>query len=1419
MFRSHASTLRPIGIAAALAIFAAPLFAQSRTPVVPNRIVQTIDNNARVTLHGYVHPLANPANDRGPAPDSMPLDRMHLVLKRSDSQEAALQELIAGMHTPGDPSYHRWLTPDAFGKQFGPSDQDIATVQSWLASQGFQVTGVKPGRQVIEFTGNVAQVRSAFHTQIHQYMVNGSTHFAAATDPQIPAAIAPVVSGFVSLNNFRPKKHTHVLGQATYDPKTHLATSPTWTYGSTQNPYYVITPGDFGVEYDLPNAALNPGYSGTTYDGTGESVAIINESNINVDLVNQFRAMFLPSTYPANPPTVVIDGNDPGIDGVNNPDGPNYASDETYIDVEWAGAVAPKANIDLVIAADTNLEAGLFLAMERAIYGNIAPIMSISFGACESSLGSTNLYLDQLMEQAAAQGITVMVSSGDGGPAGCDDFNASEYALHGVAVSGYASTPWNVAVGGTDFYYSDYATGGASRSTFWNNTVTQTPQASIQKYIQEKPWNDSQYGLNSRDYHALTGSTTIAGGSGGVSSAGVCSGGYGSTGACSGTQTGYPKPSWQKGTAVPSDGVRDLPDVSLFAADGLNYSFYPFCYADGDCQTTSNPMQISGAGGTSFAAPAFAGIMALVDQKYGPQGQADFVLYPLKTQYPAAFHDVTVGTIAVPCNISNVASGQTIYPPANCMAVSNPLSASDGTVEGESAVGNVPAYNAAAGYSLATGLGSVDAAVMVADWGNVHFTTSSVTLTPSSTSFTHGTAVTVNGTVTGTGTVGGNVALMTDSAETGQQSANLGQVLAGSASTFPVGAGGTYSGSLSDLPGGTYDIWGHYSGDGTNGQSDSAKTQITVNPEASSIAFSLTNASVTTSAPVAPIKSGATVSYGTQGTLTAQVVPSTYYTTCISVTSPPSSCKTTTYTPPTGTVAFTDNSTTINTGAINVEGDAEFNAPFSVGTHSVTASYSGDNSYNKATASAIGFTVTQNTPNLYVGAANQNTQVSNSFTLVGGQPTVFYVLVENSANTPSTSTSATAAMAVPVAAPTGTITVTGPSAMVPNGTATITLVPEIDPSSSQPAGVAQVTFPANVAAGNYNLTISYSGDTNYTALTGSNAATGTIAFQSTSLLASTMNANLSGTSITPVQSVAVSGSIAGQSGHPAPTGAIYVFFNGNWITDYPVIPGSGSSSTFAGNLTSQVLAQGSNIITLFYAGDTVYNSNSFLLNSGNAIATPGSDFALTASSGLVAVSASGKNNLSTTSTTTLYLTPTNGFSGTVNLSVPANCGVASGLTCSLSQSSVSLTYGNTANATPHGDRLRLLLGGGGATLACVLLLTIPARRRAWRNMLGMIAFVCIAGFTLGCGGGGGGSGSGACTLGPVCNGGSGSGGSGGSGGTGGNTGAGTATNPAQSVTLTVTAASGVAVGHYGVTVTATSSTSQAHTIGIVAQVE
>lgn len=1402
MFPSMVRTLRPLAFAAAaLSMAAVPVFAQTSQVVVPNRIVAPVSDGARVTLHGYVSPLANAATDRGAAPDSLPLQGLHLVLKRSATQEATLRQLIAGINQPGSPYYHKWLTPAQFGQQFGPSDQDVATVEAWLSSHGFSVTGLKPGRQVLDFTGNVAQLRSAFGVQIHKYQVNGNVHYATATEPQIPSALAPVVGGFVSLNNFRPTSYAKVLGQATYDPRTH-AVQPQWNYGSSSSPFYVVSPQDFGVEYDLPNPALNPGYTGTAVDGSGQTIAIINESNINLALVNQFRSLF---GLPANPPTVIIDGNDPGIDGINNPDGPNYASSEAYIDVEWAGAVAPKANIDLVIAADTALESGLFLAAEDAVYNDIAPIMSLSFGACESALGATNAYINNLMEQAAAEGITVMVSTGDSGSAGCDNENTQDYAVNGLAVNGFASTPWNVAVGGTDFYYSDWATGGASIVNYWTGApaTTQTPTESLKAYLQEQPWNGSQFGDDIFDYHAAYGGSSIAGGSGGASSAAICSTTYNSsTGACSGTLSGYPKPAWQSGTGVPADKVRDIPDLSLFASSGANNSFYPFCYADGDCQTGTNPIQISGAGGTSFAAPAFAGIMALIDEQYGPQGQADPILYQLKAQFPAAFHDITVGTNTVPCNLATVSSGSSSYPPTNCIAAPSTLSYTvtdptyGSTTEGMLASGSTPAYNAAAGYNLATGLGSVDAAQMLADWGSVKLASTSVTLTPSSTSFTHGTAITISGAVTtaGTGTPTGNVALMTDSSEPGQQGAGFGQVFTGTPSTFALNSSGQFSGSVNDLPGGTYDIWGSYSGDSTNAASNSqsTKTTITVNPESSNVVLSLNG-------PSGTVSTSSALSYGAQAAISAQPVPSSWYTTC-NVSSPPASCKTTSFTPATGTVTFTDNGSTINTATLNAEGDAEFNAPFSVGTHSLTASYTGDKSYNPSSVTTpVTFTVNKNTPNIETYVTYQTS--SSNPALSSTQQNTLYIQVMNSANVTvnSQGTPVTAngtPVTVPIAAPTGTITITG----LPSGSTTsATLAPSVDSTTGATIGLATIKIPAGSAtSSSYTMNISYSGDSNYNATSTSSSGGISLPFANPGGTTSTITATMTGT-LSPTTSVTISGTVTGKSGGPAPgnaNGGVVAVAGGYTVGSASLVPSGTDTSTFSITVNSQTLIQGSNAITVQFLGDATYAPSSYLLS--NTLSNPLSDFTMTAANTRLLVPVGG-----TAPTTSISLTPVNGFSGTVGLGC-AVVGSPTGVTCSLNQSSVNLTYSNTASLRHTGRGLDLLISGSGGVLACVLLLGLPARRKAWRNILGMVLFACVIGFGIGCGGS-----NGAGNIGPI-------GGGGGGSGTGT---PGTATNPSQSVTLTVTAATGATAGTYAVAITGTATASnQIHTLGVTADV-
>ncbi len=1281
-------SLRTLSLCAVAGAFfsSTALFAQHVGPTV--RITGPISTSQVVTLKGTVPFLANAHNDRGLAPAGMQLERMHLILKRSPAQEAALRQLIAEQNTPGSPNYHKWLTPAQFGAEFGPSQQDIATLEKWLTSQGFQILKLEPGNQTLDISGTVGQLSSAFHTQIHKYMVNGRLHYSNANNPQIPAALSPVVGGFVSLNNFHYRSQAVNLGEATYNPATGLA-KPSWTVGSGsfnyQNYNFVLSPVDFATEYNLA-----PLYQ-EGLNGTGQTIAIVNDSNINLSLVNQFRSLF---NLPYNPPQVIIDGNDPGINGINNPDGPNYDSVEAYLDVEWAGAIAPNATIDLVIAADTAAENGLMLAAEHAVYSDIAPVISVSFGQCESILGSNNGFVNSLWQQAAAQGQTVMVAAGDNGSAGCDDQNTVEYASGGQAVNGLASTPYDVAVGGTDFFYSSYNSGSSAINsqlqTYWDTTASNsTPTASIKGYIPEQPWNNSQYGLNLFSYYSATGSTTITAGSGGASNAALCSNNsYSSTtGQCTGTTSGYSKPAWQQalvglsGFNMPNDKVRDLPDVSLFAASGYNDSFIPICATDGDCQPVSSgsTVQVFGVGGTSAAAPAFAAIMALVNQKYGPQGQADTILYPLAVQDPTAFNAVTHGTNTVPCEYSPTLS-------TNCIQGTNPLTVqitnssgvSSSVTEGEIGTGSTADYNAAAGYNLATGLGSINAYNLVTDWGNVKLPSTTVTLNPTtSTSFTHGDTFSFNGTVTGTGsgTPTGDVAIMTNSTEQSQQGIT----------TFPLGSSGNYSGSLTTLPGGNYDIWASYSGDSNNAMSVSQKIPLTVQPEPSGIAFGIyqnTSINAPGSGSYLTTSPSASIDYGTQLMLSAKVAPTADVTAVQNCSASTSTAKCPTYGAPTGVITFLDNGATLNTAVLNSEGDAEFNAPLSVGSHSLSASYAGDNSYDKSTsANPITVTVAKDTPVISLGTSVTGTGSSGTTSLVNGpnQPTVLTVEVENGAQcnavqcTSSTSTSAPSAIyPAPVAAPTGTVTLTSSLAGL---SGTQTLQPFVDPATGAIAGVATYTLPANTSVStvnSYTLAVAYSGDSNYNALSSSSNSY-SLPFVSTSGsgVTTTIAATMTG-SISPDSTITISGTVTGQSGSSAPTGTIYVYSSGNYPAQTGFYSSSGDVSSFAITLNSQTLFQGSNYISLEYlpSSSSSYNPSELVLTK--LISNPLSDFNMVPEQTIVPVTAGGSSG-----TATVNLTSTNGFTGNVSLF----CTATPGVDCSVSPSSVSLTNGGSASTT------------------------------------------------------------------------------------------------------------------------------------------
>ena len=856
------------------------------------------------------------------------MQRMLLVLKRSPEQESALRKLLDDQQDKASPNYRKWLTPEQFGKQFGPSDSDLQTVTAWLQSRGFQVAVLSKGRTVIEFSGSASQVQQAFHTAIHKYAVNGEEHWANASDPSIPAALAPAVKGVLSLHNFPRRSYSTVLGTPMRATPRQTAPLPLFTFTPQQTTYYGLGPTDFATIYNvLPlwNAGI---------DGTGQTIAIVGETNIHLSDIEAFRSLF---RLPANDPQIILNGSDPGVVGDET---------EALLDVSWSGAVAKNATIDLVVSASTETALGVDLSALYIVDNNVAPVMSASYGECEATLGNAgNAFYNALWQQAAAQGITVLISAGDGGSAGCDDFDTEAGAVYGLAVSGFASTPYNVAVGGTDFNQTP-----ATASTYWNATNDPTTGASAKSYIPETTWNDSCAGLGIDQCTYSNNLFNIISGSGGPSSCST----QDNTGTC---LSGYSKPTWQTGTGVPLDGVRDTPDVSLFASNGFNNSFYIICEADaglfGSHETCSlTNFTFLGVGGTSASAPTFAGIMALVNQKMAAQGlsarqgNANYVLYRLAAQNGAScnsstvavtgnsciFYDITQGNNSVPCNPNT----------PNCGPA--PAGGGLGVLVDPNNPSN-PAWLTTPGYDTATGLGSVNADTLVNQWSTVTFTPSTTTLTNvSPTSITHGQPVSISATVapqSGSGTPTGAVALMATPA-----GKNLG------IDDFPLN-NGVASGTTTLLPGGTYNVTAHYAGDSTYGASDSAPVQVTVGKENSETKATLVLYDFT-SQTFSPTSS---VPYGSVFFLRSDV------TNAAGTACAPNPQQT--QTPcPTGTVSFTNNGKTLDNGtyALNSQGFTEDQSPYPdftlLGSYTLQAQYNGDNSYAPSATTLIA-TVTQ----------------------------------------------------------------------------------------------------------------------------------------------------------------------------------------------------------------------------------------------------------------------------------------------------------------------------------------------------------------------------------------------------------------------------------------------------------------------------
>jgi pro-kumamolisin-like protein/Big-like domain-containing protein len=1278
--------------------------AKAQMASIPAPITQAVDESNLVALKGNVHPLARSESDQGAVSDGQPLRRMLLLLKRSQDQEAALQKLLDDQQSKPTPNYHAWLTPAQFGQQFGPADADIQTVTNWLQSHGLQINKVSAGRTVIEFSGSAGQVRSAFHTEIHKYVVNGEARMANASDPKIPAALASVVLGPVSLNNFPSKSHLVPLGSFSRSKSTGETRPLTTTGICGPSDCFALGPADFATIY---NSA--PLLSGTPkIDGTGQTIAIVGESNINLADVSDFRTAFnLPKNFSTS--NIILNGLDPGI---------NPSEGESDLDVQWAGAVAPGATIDFVTSAPTETTAGIHLSALYIVENNFAGIMSESFGGCEQHIGTLNQFYNSLWEQAAAQGITVMVSAGDGGSAGCDNFDTAQTATQGLAVSGFASTPFNVAVGGTDFDQVSKWT------QFWSLTNDPTTQGSALGYIPEIPWNDScaQLGISGCGASAPQGSLNIVAGSGGAS-------------------TLYLKPSWQSATGVPVDNHRDVPDVSFFASNGFDGSFYIVCQRDANAMLPCSINIFQGVGGTSASSPAFAGVMALVNQSLATannpaprQGNANYVLYQLFKKQVNASPAVNCNSSATPstsCTFYDITRGNSAL--ANSSVGTNSVPCAGGSTNCSSKVTgtngilvtpanpSTPAYSTTTGYDLATGLGSVNVANLVKNWTTVSSLPSTTTLSAtvngqgaSPITGTHGTPVNLSSTVAAgqgaNGTPSGQVALLaTPNPNAGIPGPSLGF------DVLNLSPNGTATGNVV-LPGGMYSLTSHYQGDGIFGASDSPAISVNLSAEPSKTLISLptfdpntgleTGNAPTTLVYGSPYIGRVDVGNGSASSSYPQQP----------VCNPPN-C-------PTGTIALTD---ALNGGAptpldagtfpLNSSGFAE-DLPIQLlgGTHRLSASYSGDSSF-KASSGTYAVAVTPAATRILPSNPPLPPTVSTPFSLsVIMTPNAFGVM---------------------------------PSCNVTFFDGTIALTGTVSCNWQANGPFLYLSLPISQATtGTHTYTAKFNGDTNYAPSTSAPMTTN-VFYGTTTTLSADATSVPYGTSITIT---AVVDSTVSQ-GPPITQSVSFLFDNSpvtGAVTYSPFTDPSGNTALRA-SLTT--VPQASGFYTANFAGDSIYSQSGALLNVNVNIP----NFSMAAAPSSIPVTAGQQG------TATITVTPASAATSPVTLSCMTTS-LPAGATCSFSPSTVTLSNSNaattaftlttlppssstTVSAAPLEMPTLLRRQSApwnlpAATILLILIFLTSSRLSRRRRIVLAAASALIASMAIGCGGGSSSSGGG-----------------------------------------------------------------------------
>jgi hypothetical protein len=1103
------------------------------------RVTSPVDERDRTVLRGHVPPAVRNALDTGRLAPQTALNHLVMVLQPAPAQDHALQTMLDQQLDKGSPNFHRWLQPVEFGNRYGVADADIAKVTAWLAAQGFKVEHVANGKRFIQFSGTVAQVESAFRTEMHSFEVNGKAHISNNSDISVPTALRPVIAGVPTLNDFFKKSAFHDMGtlaasaiasaasaaaspvagaapsaapQAPASGKTYLLDpssipfdAPAYTNGTT----HFVGAGDFAVIYNTV-PLLTAGH-----DGTGVTIGVVGRTDLHLGDIQEYRQFF---SLKVNDPTFVVVGEDPGI----------VAGDdsESYLDVEVSGGAAPGAKVFFFTSRATLTTDGVDLSAMYDVENNLTDIISESYGQCEADFSSASIsFYSNLWGEAAAQGQTVFVSSGDNGPASCDSSN-SNFSSFGYAVSGLASSPFNVAVGGTLFADT---TGGP----WWATAATTTPPfTSALGYIPEVPWNEAKA-------------------SGAVGAAGLWS----SSGGISAYIT---TPAFQRGFGVPvadpaypdafkSDPAtpfvagphRYMPDVAMAAAAQHDGTLY--C-VEGICQLSSTGAIVDAGivGGTSVATPTMAGVQALINDFNGGgrQGMVNYVYYALAdAQHTAGLNCAATGPPDPNCGFRDVVSGNTlICGNSGCTAATK------------------LGWTAAPGYDLATGLGSPNAASLATFWNTVSFRSTTTTLMASQTTgLTHGQSVTLSGTVapgSGTGTPTGTVAFIPSAGGLGNpMDPNSGAFL-NPVPLATLDGSGNYSIPVTNLPAGTYSLVARYSGDGTFASSTSAPITMTVAQEASAITIA-PNAFNGTSCVETP---QTTFAYGS------------YVWTDVTVAGASGQGV------PTGNLAITDNGNPLVATILNSNGEGHFLSgtipttscvsgytfqdapPLTVGTHVLAASYPGDANFAAGTAAPVTVTIT---PATVTGA------LATSATNIAASGTVQF-----------TFTAAGFSGAGPgTLNPTGIVTFTDTTTAATLGTATLA------PNTTFGA-LAVLSTTGISTAGAHSIKATWPGDTNYAGIT-SAAVTVTVQGGTATSVLVTSNANPAAVGGRPTFTATMTPTTV--------TSGSVGFYDGTLLLGSGTV-GAAHTATFRPAATVSLPA-GTHSITANYVGNATFNAS------------------------------------------------------------------------------------------------------------------------------------------------------------------------------------------------------------------------------------